>query len=171
MNWITSAAARTVCSLSWVNHFCEEDFSLFYGNYTAGQEKKFALFSATLPYCVRSTVRLFRKTSDRNLETVVCLWWSTLIFCLSTPVSLFLFISLFMGMLWVYFVFELTVLEHLVGLHGGTSRIIVCSRLLKKNRNGWLNDEQNLEMYFGVRSFGSGYHALFIRYEVWRALE
>ena len=118
-------------SLSWSNHFVKKTFLWFYGNYTAGQEKSSPCFQqlfAVLRQKYGETIPESIRQEFRNGSLPLMKYTNILSF--NTRVIV-LFISLFMGMPWVYFVFELTVLNILL-VYMVVRHDSLCSRLLKK---------------------------------------
>jgi hypothetical protein len=109
----------------------KKTFLWFYGNYTAGQEKSspcFQQFFAVLRQKYGETIPENIRQEFRNGSLPLMKYTNILSF--NTRVIV-LFISLFMGMPWVYFVFELTVLNILL-VYMVVRHESLCSRLLKK---------------------------------------
>ncbi|KAA6328493.1 hypothetical protein EZS27_022617 [termite gut metagenome] len=101
-------------SLSWKSNLIPKLYYYFYGDYTAAQEKlspKFQRFLALLYKCYGEKIPQtladdFRQISKPLMKYANMLSFNTRVFVL--------FIALFVGRPWIYFVFELTILNGLL---------------------------------------------------------
>ncbi|KAA6350748.1 hypothetical protein EZS27_001852 [termite gut metagenome] len=101
-------------SLSWKDNLVPKLYHYFYGDYTAVQERlspKFQRFLALLCKCYGEKVPQtladdFRQASKPLMKYANMLSFNTRVFVL--------FITLFVGRPWIYFVFELTILNGLL---------------------------------------------------------
>lgn len=101
-------------SLPWKGNVIEKIYHYLYGNYTASQEKlapKFQRFFALMRECYGEEVPKaladeFRRESKPLMKYTNILSFNTRV--------IVLFIGLFVGYPWIYFVFELTILNGLL---------------------------------------------------------